>query len=69
MFLRNFYSKGRALNHIDKAIKHLNENGFILAVIPEGKIANLKHKYELIKTFNGVFDNTSIDTSLVKIYN
>ncbi len=63
------YSKGRALSHIDKAIKHLNENGFILAVIPEGKIANLKHKYELIKTFNSVFDNTSIDTSLVKIYN
>lgn len=58
------YSKQRALLHIDKAKRHLNENGFILAIIPTGKIAQ---EMEVLKGFKGGFDNTSINTSLVKI--
>lgn len=58
------YSKQRALLHIDKAKQHLNENGFILAIIPTGKITQ---EMEVLKSFKGGFDNTSINTSLVKI--
>ncbi len=58
------YSKSRALTHINKAKKHLNKGGFILAVVPSGKITN---EMEVIEEFKGVFDNTNINTALVRI--
>lgn len=58
------YSMGRALTHIDKARKCLNKGGLILAVVPTGKV---RDDMEVIKEFKGVFDNTNIDTALVKI--
>ena len=62
------FSKGRALTHIDHAHKFLTDDGFILAVLPTGKIKDIKQNYSIIKTFKGVFDNTNIDTTLVKIF-
>lgn len=58
------YSMGRALTHIDKALNCLNEGGVILAVIPSAKV---NEGMDVIKEFNGVFDNTNINTTLVKI--
>lgn len=60
------YSKQRALLHIEKAKKHLNPNGFILAVIPTGKITN---DMQTIQSFTGGFDKNNINTSIVRINN
>ena len=58
------YSKGRALLHVDKAKEHLNDGGFILAIIPTGKVTE---GMEELERFTGGFKHTNINTSLVKI--
>lgn len=60
------FSKGRSKSHIDKAREHLNAGGTILAILPKGSITK---DMEVLKHFNGVFENTSIDTYLVRIEN
>ena len=57
------FSKGRSKSHVEKARKHLNDGGVVLAVLPKGSITK---DMEVLKHFNGVFDNTSIDTYLVR---
>ena len=62
------YSKNRALLHVNHAVKLLSENGYILAVLPTGKVNDIQYSYEVIEKFNSVFDKTNIHTSLVKIF-
>lgn len=68
------YGNQQWQDHIEKAAKHkLKENGFILAVLPADKLVFIeillgdKFKVDLLNTYDNMFDNTQISTSLYKI--
>lgn len=58
------FSKSRSKSHAEKARNHLNDNGIIFAILPKSAI---KEDYKIIEHFKGVFENTNIDTYLVRI--
>lgn len=58
------FSKSRSKSHVEKAKNHLNDNGIIFAILPKSAI---KDDYKIIEHFKGIFENTNIDTYLVRI--
>lgn len=67
------YASKQLEKHINKALSHLKNGGELIAVIPNGKVSQIKQMdgfegLKVISTHSNTFEDTSISTAVISIF-